>query len=205
MLRVSFLKKQQTFYKIMAAPALKTVVVAGATGAVGRHCVNVLVRDPRVGSVVALTRGGPKEPSHYKLEEKVDDLDKLQHLKVDYNGDLDEQFGDLKFDAGISCIGVYTPDVKDEADFKAKEYEPNLKVAKAAANHGASRWSYLSGNGVKQTDSKSWNQPLFSWVKGNVEKDLQKVDGIEFVNSVRPGLYVYILYNLVQFNHRDVD
>mmetsp|Transcript_42873 Transcript_42873/g.38098 ORF Transcript_42873/g.38098 Transcript_42873/m.38098 type:complete len:291 (-) Transcript_42873:630-1502(-) len=169
------------------AQTLKTIVVAGATGGVGRHCINILVRDPRVGSVIALTRGNAKDPDYYGLEEKSDDLDKLQHLQVDYNGDLNEQFGDLKFDAGMSGLGVYTADVKDEADFRKKEYEPNLKVATAAAQHGASRWAYLSGAGVKQTDSKSWHQPLFSWIKGCIEKDLVKVTGLDFVSSVRPG------------------
>mmetsp|Transcript_44327 Transcript_44327/g.71007 ORF Transcript_44327/g.71007 Transcript_44327/m.71007 type:complete len:311 (+) Transcript_44327:94-1026(+) len=167
---------------------LKRIVVGGATGAVGRHCVNVLVRDPRVCTVYALSRSNNAKPvDFYGLEEKSDPIDKIQHLQVDYTGDLDAQFKDLTFDAGISCLGVYTADVKNEADFRAKEYEPNLKFARAAAAHGAKRWSYLSGAGVKQTDSKAWNQPLFSWVKGCIEKDLQKVDGLEFVNAARPG------------------
>jgi len=171
----------------LQASALKTIVVAGATGSVGRHCVNLLVRDSRVGSVIALTRGNAKQASFYELEEKGDDIEKLQHLQVNYNEDLDEQFGDLQFDAGISCIGVYSSDAKNEKEFREKEYTPNIKVATAAANHGASRWSYLSGSGVKQTDSKQWSQALFSYIKGCIERDLQKIDGIEFVNSVRPG------------------
>lgn len=35
---------------------LLCILVAGATGACGRHCVNVLIRDPRVAKVIALTR-----------------------------------------------------------------------------------------------------------------------------------------------------
>eukprot|EP01084_Bolivina_argentea_P176501 305422_1 len=163
------------------------IVVAGATGAVGRHCVNVLVRDPRVTSVIALTRSKEKPADFYGLEEKTDDLSKLKHLIINYEEDIDKQLGDYKFTAGLSCIGVYTATVKNEADFFKREHEPNIKVAKAAALQGAKRWAYLSGMGVKQTDSKAWNQALFSFVKGSVEKDLQTINGIEFVNSCRPG------------------
>merc|ERR1712228_184033 len=41
--------------------------------------------------------------------------------------------------------------------------------------------------GVKQSEEKKWSQALFSWVKGRIEKELQSVDGFEFVNFVRPG------------------
>lgn len=39
--------------------------MAGATGSIGRHCVYLLVRDPRVDHVTALTRSAPKEADFY--------------------------------------------------------------------------------------------------------------------------------------------
>lgn len=140
-----------------------------------------------LSSHIQKQRGNERSAEFYGLEEKSDDLSKLEHLTVDYEGDLDKQLDSLQFDAGLSCIGVYTADVKNEKDFFKKEHEPNIKIAKAAALHGAKRWSYLSGMGVKQTTEKKWNQALFSWVKGRVEADLQMIDGFECVSSMRPG------------------
>ena len=45
----------------------------------------------------------------------------------------------------------------------------------------------MSGQGVKQTKKKQWNQMLFSWVKGCVERDLSNMKQFECFSSVRPG------------------
>ena len=168
---------------------LHKAVVAGATGAIGRHCVYLLVRDPRVESVTALTRGNGKDASFYGLDEKNDPVSKLSHLTIDYSGDINQQFTDAKaqFTAGLSGIGVYTADVKNEEDFRQREYEPNMNVANAAANHGVKNWGYLSGGGVKMGEKKGWFQAMFSWVKGCIERDLSKIEQFNYVATFRPG------------------
>ena len=135
---------------------LHRAVVAGATGAIGRHCVYLLARDPRVESVTALTRSGPKNADFYGFDEKIDSdaINKLSHLIINYNGTVDDISQELKtyiddekegkeFTIGMSGIGVYGPNTKNEADFMAREYEPNIKIATAAARNGAKKWSYL--------------------------------------------------------------
>ena len=58
------------------------VVIAGATGAIGRYCVHLLVRDPRVLSITALIRNEPKYASFYGLDDRYDDINKLEQLKI---------------------------------------------------------------------------------------------------------------------------
>src|SRR5262245_18780220 len=56
----------------------KTVLLAGATGLVGRHVLALLLADPRVGRVVAPSRR--PLPAHPKL----------QDLRVDYDALTDD-------------------------------------------------------------------------------------------------------------------
>ena len=169
--------------------SLHRAVVGGATGSIGRYVVYLLVRDPRVESVMALTRSSPRDPEFYGLDAKKDPVSKLKHLIVDYTKDIYEQFtaAKLTFTIGFSAIGVYTSDVKNTDDFMAKEYEPNLKLGKAAAQCGVTSYGYLSGSGVKITEKKGRLQAAFSWVKGCVERDLTKIEELKYVGTFRPA------------------
>ena len=171
---------------------LHKAVVAGATGAIGRHCVYVLVRDPRVGSVTALTRAGSKDPSFYGLDESTDPITKLSHLSIDFDKDINQQFSEhnAQFTIGLSALGVYTKDVKNLDDFLNREHIPNINLAEAAIKHGVKNWGYLSGNGVKMNEKKGMFQPMFSYVKGCVERDLSQMIEFDYVATFRPGAIV---------------
>ena len=75
------------------------VVVAGATGAIGRHCINLLVKDPRILSVTALIREDERTAEFYGLNDKYDDMNKLKHLRIDYNDkeNLANKWMDMNF------------------------------------------------------------------------------------------------------------
>ena len=168
---------------------LHRAVVAGATGSIGRHCICLLVRDPRVESVTALTRSGDKDASFYGLNPSADPITKLKHLQIDFNKDIDQQFSNANadFTIGLSGLGVYTADVKDVEDFMNREYTPNINLAKAAATRGVKNWAYLSGKGVAMNESKGTFQPLFSWVKGCIERDISRIEELDYVSTFRPG------------------
>eukprot|EP00953_Heterococcus_sp_UTEX-ZZ885_P027991 14951-Heterococcus_DN1.PRE.3 len=170
------------------------LVIAGATGGLGRRCVYHALTDARVGSVTAIMRSSPKPAAFYGLADSQQaEFSKLKQVTVDFTN-LDASASAFAgCTAGISCLGVYSSEMKDYTMFMQREHAPNLKVASLAAAGGASAWAYLSGQGVKQPPITQLKptalQPMFSFVKGSVERDLGGVPGFtRGVTAVRPGM-----------------
>lgn len=180
----------------MVAP--HNVVIAGATGSVGRRCVYFALKHESVASVTALVRSAPvKDAAFFGLDlsnavEKTAFESKLKQKVIDYSSPEQVTAATANHSAGISCLGVYTSNVGGFEDFMNKEHTPNLALARAAAASGTKRWGYLSGQGVVQPEksaiSPSFFQPVFAFVKGSVERDLASVEGFEGTTSARPGL-----------------
>jgi len=165
----------------------KKIIVGGSTGAVGRYCVNLLVKDPRVETVFAVIRSEEKSFDFFGLTEE-EAKSKLKQTKVDFKTILENE--DFKSTVRgsygiISCLGVYSASVKNQEDFFKQEYEPNMSLAKFGSSLGIKKFGYLSGQGVYVSESKGFFQPMFSWVKGSIERDLQKE--MDFVVTARPG------------------
>jgi len=149
----------------------------------------VLLKDPRVTVVTALSRRGPVPLSNFNISEDDLDRSKLRQVRVDYGNEeaLKSSIGPQ--DRGISCLGVYSQDVKNTAEFMELEYNPNLAVARAGQSLGAQRWAYLSGMGVYPSETQGFFQPMFSFVKGTIEADLAKLN-FDMTMSARPGSIV---------------
>lgn len=169
------------------------LLVIGATGSTGRRCVYFALLDPRCNSVTALTRSPPKDPSFYGFTQEHASLvkSKLHQCQVDYDN-LEASRPQVEgHTAGISCLGVYSAAVKNTAEFEAREAVPNLAACKMAVQGGAKQWAYLSGAGARQPlasqTSAGYFQPMFSYVKGRIERDLGQVEGIVQMTAVRPG------------------
>ena len=149
-------------------------VVAGATGAIGRHCIHLLVRDPRVLSVTALIRNDIKSAEFYGLDPHRDDMNKLVHLRVDYEQNVAAQLHGYTFSVGISCLG----------------FDPEMVMASACARCGVSRWSYLSGKYVRyEVNEKNHitsGQIRDSDVLGNGDN----LKSFAMINTVKPGIIV---------------
>ena len=68
------------------------VLLAGATGLVGGHCLRQLLADADIGQVTALSRR-PLEATHPKLGVQVVDFERLR-----------EQAGTIEADAALCCL-----------------------------------------------------------------------------------------------------
>jgi thioester reductase-like protein len=64
----------------------KTAMMAGATGLVGEHLLELLLRDPAYAKVIALGRRG-LAPNDSKLEQILIDFDELQSLPLSLHVD----------------------------------------------------------------------------------------------------------------------
>lgn len=149
--------------------ASRTVILAGATGLVGREILAGLLADPSVAAVHSLGRRMPAEP-HPKLTAHVVDFAALPALPL-----ADELY--LALGTTIKVAG-------SQAAFRAVDYDANLAVATAALAVGVRQVGLVSAMGA-DSDSKVF----YSRVKGELEDALAKMpfEGMVFA---RPSLLI---------------
>jgi uncharacterized protein YbjT (DUF2867 family) len=147
----------------------RVIIIAGATGLVGREILHGLLADPTVLAVHSLGRRS-LAIQHSKLTAHVVDFAALPSLPPS-----DEVY--LALGTTIKVAG-------SQAAFRAVDYDANLAVAKSALAAGAKRAGLISAMGA---DSKS--SVFYSRVKGELEAALKQMS-FEHLVIVRPSLLV---------------
>jgi len=145
----------------------RTVIIAGATGLVGRELLRGLLADPTVDHVHVVGRRAPPDVSP-KLTAHVVNFAALPSLPS-----ADELY--LALGTTIKVAG-------SQAAFRAVDYDANLAVAKAALAGGTRRVGLVSAMGA---DAKS--RVFYSRVKGELEDELTKLP-FEGLVIARPSL-----------------
>lgn len=135
------------------------VLLFGATGMVGDGVLHESLADPRVASVLAVTRS-PLSVTHAKLREiRRKDF-------FDYR-DLARELEEI--DACFFCLGVSSVGMKEQ-DYYHLTYHLTLSAAKALADaHPNATFCYVSGEG---TDSSERGKRMWARVKGKTENGL---------------------------------
>jgi uncharacterized protein YbjT (DUF2867 family) len=133
-------------------PASRSVVVAGASGLVGRCLVEQLCADPSVSVVHALVRR-PLAETPPKLQVHVVDFTALPALPP-----VDEVY--LALGTTIKIAG-------SQEAFRAVDFDANLAVARAAQAAGARRAGLVSAMGATASAGL-----FYSRVKGELEEAL---------------------------------
>src|SRR5262245_37073656 len=135
------------------------VVLFGATGMVGAGALIECLADPRVTSVVAITRS-PLGRSHPKLREVL-------HQNFFAYDTLKDDFA--RCDACFFCLGVSSVGMS-ESDYTRLTYDLTLAAARAmAAVNMRLTFCYVSGVG---TDSTAQGRTMGARVKGRPENAL---------------------------------
>ena len=147
----------------------RTVIVAGATGLVGREILAGLLADTSVAAVHALGRKAPtiQDP---KLTAHIVDFTALPTLPP-----ADEVY--LALGTTIKVAG-------SQAAFRAVDYDANLAVANAALAAGARKLGLVSAMGASAGSKVFYNR-----VKGELEDALSALP-FEGVVIARPSLLV---------------
>jgi uncharacterized protein YbjT (DUF2867 family) len=149
--------------------ATRTVVLAGATGLVGREILQGLLADDSVQAVHALGRRA-LDRKHPKLTSHVVDFAALPPLPP-----VDEAY--LALGTTIKVAG-------SQAAFRAVDFDANLAVARAAKAVGARRTGLVSAMGA---DARS--RIFYSRVKGELEEALAALN-FEGLVIARPSMLV---------------
>jgi len=149
--------------------ANRIVIIAGATGLVGREILSGLLADDTVTAVHSLVRRLPAI-RHPKLTNRIVDFSALPPLPH-----ADELY--LALGTTIKVAG-------SQEAFRAVDYDANLAVAGAALAAGAKRVGVVSAMGAD-----AGSRVFYSRVKGEMEEALTQMP-FERLVIARPSLLV---------------
>ena len=149
---------------------MKTALLAGATGLIGKQLLQQLLQDDAYGRVKVLMRQ-PPDVSHPKVEAIVLDFDKMA-----------DQSDKLQADDVFCCLGTTMKKAKTKEAFKKVDFHYPLEIARLSKHHGATQYLLVSALGADKNSSIYYNQ-----IKGSVEEAIQHA-GFETVHIFRPSV-----------------
>jgi|JI9StandDraft_2_1071091.scaffolds.fasta_scaffold86256_2 uncharacterized protein YbjT (DUF2867 family) len=129
----------------------RIALLAGATGLIGNHVLELLLADAAYDKVIALSRK-PLVSKHTKLENVLVNIDEWTKVS------------DLKVDDVFCCLGTTIKQAKTKAAFRKIDFEYPVEVAKALKQNGATTFLLVSALGADKSSRIFYNQ-----VKGEVE------------------------------------
>ena len=132
----------------------RSAVIFGATGAVGRHCLDELLADPRYGSVLSIGRRRTGI-AHPKLAEITIELDHLPTIQPSAVGPLDDAF---------CCLGTTIAAAKTQDAFRRVDCTFPTLAARFAKAHGARQFLIVTALGADPRSTVFYNR-----VKGEAE------------------------------------
>jgi uncharacterized protein YbjT (DUF2867 family) len=157
----------------------KAVVVAGATGLVGRQLVAALLASPYVARVKALVRRSGSFALHARLEEVV-----LPSGGTGYSELRDLKAPAFQGDVYFCCLGTTRRKAGSPAAFRAVDFDATLTAARLAAEQGALSFVLISSVGANPSSIF-----LYPRVKGEVEQSIVALS-IPRVVIYRPSFLV---------------
>lgn len=153
-----------------------TVVVAGATGLVGRQAVQALAADGRVGEVRALVRGAATATATAGPWPAGVRACPLDWARLDEAGDL------LAADAVLCALGTTMRQAGSRAAFRQVDHDHVLALARRARDRGARAFGVISALGADAGSFFFYNR-----VKGEMEAGLRAM-GWPHLVIARPSL-----------------
>jgi uncharacterized protein YbjT (DUF2867 family) len=149
---------------------MKTALVVGSTGLIGKQLLDLLLEDNHYTMVKAISRK-PLNNQHPKLQNIVTDLVTLT-----------EHHDQLKADDVFCCLGTTIKQAGSQEAFRKVDYEYPLELAKLTKNQGATQYLIITALG---SDAKS--KIFYNRVKGEVEQAIGQV-GFRSYHIFRPSL-----------------
>lgn len=149
---------------------MKTAVVAGASGLIGKELVQILINSDQYRLIYSLVRKN-SGLVHEKIREKVINFEKIGQLK------FDEPIDDV-----FCTLGTTMKQAGSRDNFKKVDFEYVVALANLGKKVGASKFLMISAMGANPKSSVFYNQ-----VKGMTEDALKKI-GFNQLVILRPSL-----------------
>lgn len=146
------------------------VLLLGATGLIGRHCLSYLLNNNQISEVIA--------PTRRSLQMKDQ---RLHNVLVDFDR-LDEYPELFEVDAILCCLGTTIKQAGSRERFKLVDYQYCMDAAELGRAHSAKSFSLVSAIGASE------RSPVFySRVKGQLESHLRELE-YPSLSIFRPSL-----------------
>lgn len=149
---------------------MRTALLVGASGLVGRELLDLLLADALYDKVVVLTRK-PLLIDNAKYENHVIDFDRLT-----------EHYNNIVAHDIFCCLGTTMRVAGSKEAFKKVDYTYPLEIAKLAKAAGAEQYLLVSALGASEKSSIFYNK-----VKGEVEQAIGALNYQSF-KVFRPSL-----------------
>ena len=150
---------------------MKTALIAGCTGLVGKHLIDLLLASDQYSSVIALTRT-PLASKHPKL----------RNIITGFNNIDESQFLEVKPSDVFCCLGTTMAKAGSKEKFYEVDFQYPLSLAKATLKTGAKQFMLISALGADKNSSVYYNR-----VKGELEEAIRSLD-FETIHFFRPSL-----------------
>lgn len=147
----------------------RIALLAGATGLVGRSCLNQLLAEDTRPRVRVLTRRS-LEVQHDKLDERRVDFDKLESVSLEPVDDV------------FIALGTTIKAAGSQKAFYKVDHDYIVATAKLGRKAGATRLALVSSIGAGGPAAN-----FYLRVKGETERDVMAL-GYECVEIFRPGI-----------------
>jgi uncharacterized protein YbjT (DUF2867 family) len=148
---------------------MKTALIAGSTGLIGKQLLQLLLESDRYKKVIAITR--QDLPAHPKLVQ----------IKTDFDS-IGEKSTGLKADDVFCCLGTTMAKAGSKEKFYQVDFYYPLLLAKISHAEGAKQFLLGSALGADKKSSIYYNQ-----VKGEIEEAVRNVE-FETLHIFRPSL-----------------
>lgn len=157
---------------------MKTALVLGATGLVGRTLVNILLQDRRYSEVVCLVR----KPLMANMFNDVNK--KLKPVVIDFDNLQDYQ-GYFSVDHVYCCLGTTLKKAGSKQAFRRVDFEYVHVAAQLTRAQRAKSFVWISSVGA---NAKSRN--FYLRVKGELENAIMRMSQLPNASAVRPSLLI---------------
>lgn len=137
----------------------KTALIAGATGLVGGHLLDLLIEDESYSTVKILSRrtmGG--------------DDDKLKEIIIEDFGKMEDYAKELKADDYFCCLGTTMKKAGSKEAFKKVDFEYPVGLAAIARENNAKSFHLISAMGADSGSIIFYNK-----VKGETEEAIKSM------------------------------
>jgi uncharacterized protein YbjT (DUF2867 family) len=149
--------------------------VLGSTGVVGDAIIREALQDPRIVSVIAVSRRPLKHAAPKLQTVLLQDFSDFERLSPALTG----------VDFVLCALGISWYQTADEAQYRRITHDYVLACARVASIANPSmRFCFVSGHGASRTGAQAWAR-----IKGETEHDLERIFGSR-LTVFRPG-YVY--------------
>ena len=151
---------------------MKSALLAGASGAVGKHCLRFLLESDSYGKVRVLVRK-LLDARHPKLEQQIVQFDSLEDFSSVVRGE------DV-----FSCLGTTLNDAKTRKNYYKIDLTYPDKLARLAFKNGAERFFIITSVGASPHSSN-----FYLKVKGEIEYVLSQLP-YKALHIFRPSLII---------------